>query len=102
MATLKTYVRTLWGAEKTIYGKLTGGMGDLKIIPYELRIAFLTINVILGVILKALTDKGVITDADLQASLNTATGAAYPQQPVSVPRTDEDQGTIAPDPDLGA
>lgn len=101
MATLKAYVTNIWSAEKTIYAKLTGNKGDLKIMPYELRVAFLTVNVILGVILKALTDKGAVTDADLQAAINNATSATYPVQPGEVPRTDVDLGTTSPDPDLG-
>jgi hypothetical protein len=103
MATLKTYVTTIWSAQKTIYQKLSGGRpDDLKYMPFELRVAFLTINVILAVILKALTDKGLVTDQELQAGLNTATGATYPVQPQSVMRADEDLGRTAPDPDMGA
>jgi hypothetical protein len=101
MATLKAYVVNLWSAQKTIYFKLTGGKGDLKVMPYELRVAFLTLDVVLGVILKALTDKGVLTDQDLQAAISNATGATYPVQPGDVPRTDVDLGTTSPDPDLG-
>ncbi len=101
MATLKAYVTNLWSAQKTIYKKLSGGTGDLKIMPWEMRLAFLTIDVTLGVILKALTDKGVITDSDLQTAINNATSATYPRQPDTVQRTDEDLGTVSPDPDLG-
>jgi hypothetical protein len=103
MATLKAYVTNIWSAQKTIYRKLSGGQSDdLKLMPFELRVAFLTVDVILGVILKALTDKGVLTDADLQAALTNATSASYPVQPVNTVRTDEDLGTVAPDPNLGA
>jgi len=100
MATLKTYVTNIWSAQKTIYRKLTGN-GDLKIMSWDLRVAFLTIDVILGVILKALTDKGVITDLELQTALTNAVNASYPPQPVTVQRTDEDLRTVSPDPDLG-
>lgn len=102
MATLKTYVMNIWGAQKTIYAKLTGGTGDLKVIPFNLRVAFLTIDVILGVIIKALTDKGVITDADLQVAINNATSASYPEQPQFVKPIDEESGTVSQDPNLGA
>lgn len=102
MATLKAYVTNLWSAQKTIYRKLAGGNPeDLKYMPFELRVAFLTIDVTLGVILKTLTDKGVITDQELQAAINNATGATYPVQPQSVMRADEELGRVAPDPDLG-
>lgn len=104
MASLKTYVTSIWSAQKTIYRKLSGGtVDDLKLIPFPLRVAILTIDVTLGVILKALTDKGVLTDAELQAAFSTATGATYPVQPDSVPPVNEEEGRLSvPDPDLGA
>ncbi len=101
MATLKTYVRTLWAAEKTIYSKL-GGTGDLRVIPYSVRLIVLTLDVILSVLIKALTDKAVITDAELNAALAVATSATYPVQPEIIPTEDEDRGTHPVDPDVGA
>jgi hypothetical protein len=101
MATLKTYVRNLWAAEKTIYGKLSGGVQDLRTMPYWSRLIVLTLNVVLSVLIKALTDKGVLTDAELNAALTTAGAATYPVQPESVPVADEDTGSTPIDPDVG-
>jgi hypothetical protein len=101
MATLKTYVRTLWTAEKTIYSKLSGGVQDLRVMPYWSRLIVLTLDVILGVLIKALTDKGVLTDAELNAAITGATGATYPVQPEMLPVEDEDAGTHPVDPDVG-
>jgi hypothetical protein len=102
MATLKTYVRTLWAAEKTIYSKLSGGVQDLRVMPYWSRLIVLTLDVIISVLIKVLTDKAVVTDAELNTALAAATGAAYPVQPEIIPTEDEDRGTHPVDPDVGA
>jgi len=101
MATLKTYVRNLWGAEKTIYSKLSGGVQDLRTAPYPVRLIVITFNVIISLLIKALTDKAILTDAELNAAVTTATGATYPVQPEVIPPEDEDRGTHPVDPDVG-
>jgi len=101
MATLKTYVRNLWTAEKTIYSKLSGGVQDMRVMPYWSRLLVLTLNVIISVLIKVLTDKAVVTDAELNAALTAATGATYPVQPETIPVEDEDRGTHPVDPDVG-
>jgi len=101
MATLKTYVRNLWGAEKTIYSKLSGGVQDLRVMPYWSRLVVLTLDVVISVLIKALTDKGVLTDAELNTALTAAAGASYPVQPEQIPVENEDTGTHPVDPDVG-
>ena len=102
MATLKTYVQNLWATEKTIYGKLGGDAGDLRIVPFSMRLVVLTMDVVLAVIVKVMVDKGLLTDAELKTAFDTAAGLDYPEQPEQAPRDDADLNTSAVDPNMGA
>lgn len=97
---LKTYVSALWQAEKTIARKLGGS--DLRRLPLDQRVMLLVIDIMIAMILQALVELAVITDVQLNNKLNTITSATYPVQPMMVPMDDEDEGTVATDPDLGA
>lgn len=98
MATVKQYVTALWEAQQVISRKL--GF-DLRRASVEMRCVVLAVDVTLGVVIKVLTDGGVITDQALQTRMNAVRDAAYPQQPASVPAPDETTGDV-PDPDMGA
>lgn len=98
MATVKQYVMSLWEAQRVISRKL--GF-DIRRAPLETRCIVLAVDVTLGVVIKVLTDGGVITDAALQTRMNAVRDAVYPQQPASVPAPDETTGDV-PDPDMGA
>lgn len=96
MATIKAYARNLWNVHKIVSQKLGT---DIRWGSSEARVAALTNDVCLAGIVKILTDKGLITDAELQAVFTTITNADFPRQPAIINAPGED-GVIA-DPDLG-
>lgn len=97
MATIKQYVSTMWGAEKTIAQQM--GL-DIRRSSFEVRVAVLTVNCVLAAVIKVLTNGGVITDAALQTQLNAIANSTIPPQPYTLPPPDEATGSV-PDPDLG-
>lgn len=82
MATIKQYVTQLRGRQEVIARKLgcditRSGKSD--------RVQQLADLVLLAVLIKTLVDKGVITDAELIATLNAARDDAYDDEPIEPP-----------------
>lgn len=95
MATLKTYARQLWSVQRSVAEKfgiqLAGATADQRAI-------VLSGDVTLAMLLKILTDKGVITDAELLAVANQVKAATFPQLPGEVVGNSDEP---LPDPDMG-
>lgn len=96
MATLKTYARQLWGVQRAVCEKL--GV-QIAWAPLDQRAAVLSSDVTTAIILKLLTDKGIITDQELLTLANQVKAADIPPLAITV-QANED-GTM-PDPDLGS
>lgn len=96
MATIKQYALNLWRTHATVTQKLGleavwGGL--------DKRAQILSTDVMLAGLIKVLTDKGVVTDSDLNAVYAAIRNADFPALPpaVSAPLDNE----TVPDPDLG-
>lgn len=97
MATIKQYARNLWQVQRSVAQKL--GVNIAWSQP-DLRVVALSSDVCLATLIKVLTDKGVVTDPELQTAFNAVLNADFPKQTSSIPAPDEN-GDV-PDPDLGA
>ena len=82
MATVKTYVANMLDVEQRIARKLDS---DISQLPKDLRVLNLAILLVVAVVVKTLTDQGVITDAQLQATLAAARDDSYPPEPAEPP-----------------
>jgi hypothetical protein len=102
VATIRQYVNQLWNVQQAIARQLGFDLnhGELRD-----RAIVLSSNLTSAVILKTLVDKGVITDADLQASMDGVKRAKYKQQPNDSDWHSDTDSTGAssdpPPPDLG-
>lgn len=96
MATVKQYTLRLWKAHATVSRKL--GV-DVEWGALDKRVQTLSADVMLAGILKVLTDKGVLTDTELNQVYAQITNASFPALPVGIPAPQE--GVTTPDPDLG-
>lgn len=82
MATVKQYGTRLW----RVYRALGRTMGvDPASMPKELRVLVKASCAILGVLLKVLVDRNVVTDAQLEAGYAAAEVELYPDEPVDPP-----------------
>jgi hypothetical protein len=100
VASIKAYVVNLWDTQTKV-AKTLGA--DLSMGPLRLRAAVLAVDVTIAVVIKTLTDNGVITDTQLQTTLTAAHNAVYKQQWSEPPGTDTGDNTqSAPPLDLGA
>ena len=54
----------------------------------QIRVFNLALLILIACIVKTLVDKGVISDADILATLNTARDAAYADEPIVPPGAD--------------
>lgn len=97
MATIKQYTLKLWGVHKTVCYKL--GM-DVSWGDSSERVRVISTDLMLAGLVKALTDKGVLTDAEINSVFTAINNATLPALP-PVERPDLDNGGQAPDPDLG-
>jgi hypothetical protein len=96
VASVKQYTIKIWQAQKKIAAALgtditTGGVAD--------RARAISSDAVLAILIKTLTDAGVITDAQLNAALLAASQLSIPPLPPEVVVTSDDPP--APDPDLG-
>jgi len=82
MATVKTYIQALLDRQ-TIIAKKFGA--DLTGADKQTRVLNLALLVLIAVLIKTLVDKGLITDAELNATLNAARDDAYPDEPLKPP-----------------
>lgn len=94
MATIKQYARNLWQAHRAVARKL--GTDPAVGSPDE-RIQILSTDVLLAGLCKALTDAGVLTDAQLNTVFTAVANADYPVQRAVL----QPEDGPAPDPDLG-
>jgi hypothetical protein len=76
MATVKAYVVAMRTAQKQVGLKLGSGLGDKRA-----QVLVTSVLAILGVLIKLLVDKGIVTDAELQAALNAAQADTYADEP---------------------
>lgn len=83
MATIKQYVVNLLERQRAIASKMGSDVGKAD---KESRVLNLALLVLLAAVIKTLTDKGVITDAELLATLNSARDDAYPDEPSDAPK----------------
>lgn len=95
MATVKAYALNLWRAHRTISRKL-GLSVDYGSADVQVLVA--SSDVMLAGLVKVLTDKGLVTDAELNTVYTALANFTYP--PLSTTPAPEDGGT-APDIDLG-
>jgi hypothetical protein len=79
VATLKAYVTQLHARQKVIARKLGA---DIAYVDKTSRVLNLSLLTLLAVVVKTLVDKGVIADAELLATLDTARDDAYDNQPI--------------------
>lgn len=96
MATIKQYALRLWRAHATVSRKL--GV-DVEWGALDKRVQTLSADVMLAGLVKVLTDKGLITDTELNQIYAQITNASFPALSVSIPAPQE--GVTVPDPDLG-
>lgn len=84
MATARFYANQL----SARVGKVAFAFGvDVSGIDKQTRVMFRTIMIVLGVLVKIMVDKGVVTDAELGAAFDTVAGDTYPDEPVNPPVT---------------
>ena len=76
MATVKQYVVAMRTAQKQVGIKLGSGLSDKRS-----QVLVTSVLAILGVLVKLLVDKGVVTDAELQTALDAAMADTYPDEP---------------------
>lgn len=79
MATVKAYVTALSNRQQVIAMKYGA---DITRTSKTTRVAVRSVLVLLAVVIKTLVDKGVITDAELTATLDAARDDAYDDEPV--------------------
>lgn len=80
MATVKQYTTRLRSAHERIALKLGT---DMVSAPKELRVAVTGGLVLLAVVVKTLVDKGVVTDAELNATFTAVEEALYDDEPAN-------------------
>jgi hypothetical protein len=82
MATVKTYVTQLQNRQIVIARKFGC---DIAQADKQTRVLNLSVLALLAVVIKTLVDKGVITDAELLATLDAARDDTYPDEPMEPP-----------------
>lgn len=76
MATVKQYVVNMRMAQRDVAIKLGSGLNDKRS-----QVLVTSVLAILGVLIKLLVDKGVVTDLELQNALNSAQADTYSDEP---------------------
>jgi hypothetical protein len=82
MATVKQYIIQMRNRQKTIATKLGA---DITRADKQTRVLNQSLLALLAVVIKTLTDKGVINDAELIATMNAAEADAYDDEPMEPP-----------------
>lgn len=82
MATVKQYLVQLRQRQDAIARKFGA---DVSRAGKSARVLNLSLLCLLAVLIKTLVDKGVLTDAELVATLDAARDDAYPDEPVEPP-----------------
>ena len=79
MPTVKQYVTALSNRQQIIAIKYGA---DINRTSKTTRVAIKSVLVLLAIVVKTLVDKGVITDAELTATLDAAKDDAYDDEPL--------------------
>lgn len=79
MTSISTYVQAIWDRQRAIGRKLGADLGSTG---KQTRVGLLSVDVMLAVVVKTLTDKGLITDAELMAVMNAARDDTYIDEPI--------------------
>ena len=79
MPTVKQYVTALSNRQQVIATKYGA---DITRTSKANRAAIKSLLVLLAIVIKTLVDKGVVTDAELNATLDAARDDAYDDEPV--------------------
>ncbi|MEH0574291.1 hypothetical protein QBA54_07305 [Streptomyces sp. B21-108] len=96
MATVKQYTLSLWRAHRAVCRKLGA---DLSWGDSTERIRMIGSDVMLAGLIKVLTDKGLVTDQELNTVFAAITNSDFPAlSPVLAP----EPGHETADPDLGS
>ena len=82
VTTLQQYAEAIWERQKVIAKK--SGV-ELGMTPKELRVLNKSLVVVISTVIKTLVDKGVMTDAELLATLNAARDETYVDEPIWTP-----------------
>jgi hypothetical protein len=82
MTTIPTYVQQMRDRQAVIARKLGSDIGQ---VDKQTRVANLSLLVLLAAVIKTLVDKGIITDAELLATLNAARDDTYADEPLNPP-----------------
>jgi hypothetical protein len=82
MTTIQTYVQQMLDRQLVIAKKYGS---DISRIEQQIRVQNLAELTLLATVIKTLTDKGLISDAELLATLNTARDDIYEKQPIEPP-----------------
>jgi hypothetical protein len=82
VATIKQYVNNMLDVEQKVARKLDS---DISQLSKEFRVLNLGLLAVIAVVVKTLTDNGVITDAQLQATLVAARDDTYWREPDEAP-----------------
>jgi hypothetical protein len=82
MATVAVYAQNLWDKFRIIARKFGA---EPAVVDKQTRVLHMAQQVLLAAVIKALTDKGVVTDAELTAALNGARDDDWPGQPLEPP-----------------
>jgi len=96
VATLKNYMRTLWDMQQTVCNAL--GM-DLRRASFENRCMVIAIDAPIALLIKILTDKGLVTDAELNGYVQAARNQPFTRMPVDTPMLSADGSNTLPFPD---
>jgi len=97
MATLMTYVRTMWDVQQTVSNKLGY---DLRRGSLEMRAAVLSIDATLALLIKVLVDTGVVQDAVLNGAVQQVRNMAINPLPPLPPDIPEDGSPLPPPPPI--
>lgn len=79
MATVKQYIQSMRSRQDMIARKFGC---DISQADKQVRVLNLSVLALIAVVVKALVDKGVITDAELMAVMDAARDDAYQDEPV--------------------
>jgi hypothetical protein len=79
MATVPQYIAQMRQRQDVIASKYGC---DISRADKQVRVLNLSILALIAVVVKTLVDKGVITDAELLATMNAARDDTYPDEPV--------------------
>jgi hypothetical protein len=86
----------LWGVHRVTCEKLGMSIAGSSV---DDRAIVVSTDMTMACLIKALTDKGVLTDPELAAVFTSLRNATLPRLATTVPSDEE--GTPPPDPDLG-